>query len=99
MVRARQRFEELFAVAGIRAEPIGPFHDLAPGSSVHYAGTVRMHTEKRYGVLDGYNRVHDAPNVLVTDMSCFTTNPEKNPTLTAMALSSRAALKLADSLR
>lgn len=99
MVHARRRFEELFAVAGIRAEPIGPFHDLVPGSSVHYAGTVRMHADKRYGVLDGYNRIHDAPNVIVTDMSCFTTNPEKNPTLTAMALSSRAALKLAAALR
>lgn len=99
MLCARRRFEELFAIAGIRATPIGPFHDLVPGSSVHYAGTVRMHTDKRYGVLDGYNRIHDAPNVIVTDMSCFTTNPEKNPTLTAMALSSRAALKLAESLR
>ena len=99
MDHARRRFEELFAAAGIRAEPVGPFHDLVPGSSVHYAGTVRMHADRRYGALDGYNRIHDAPNVVVTDMSCFTTNPEKNPTLTAMALSSRAAVRLAESLR
>ena len=31
------------------------------------------------------------PNVVVVDMACFTTNPEKNPTLTAMALAARAA--------
>jgi choline dehydrogenase-like flavoprotein len=99
VAHARRRFTELFGVAGIRAEPIGPFHDLVPGSSVHYAGTVRMHADRKFGVLDGYNRVHDATNVFVTDMSCFTTNPEKNPTLTAMALSCRAAVKLAETLR
>ena len=43
--------------------------------------------------------VHDVPNVVVSDASCFTTNSEKNPTLTAMALSSRAAHRLADDLK
>jgi choline dehydrogenase-like flavoprotein len=32
------------------------------------------------------------------DSSCFTTGPEKNPTLTAMALAARAADKLARDL-
>jgi choline dehydrogenase-like flavoprotein len=54
-----------------------------------------MHADPRYGVVDGWNRLHAAPNVIVADMASFTTNPEKNPTLTAMALAARAAHRLA----
>ena len=98
MAAARERFTEVFAAAGIRAMPQGPFHDLVPGSSVHYAGTVRMHDDRRYGVLDGWNRIYDVPNVVVSDLSCFTTGSEKNPTLTAMAIAARAAHRLAEDL-
>ena len=66
-----------------------------PGTSVHYGGTVRMHRSPQYGVLDQWNRVHEIKNLLVVDASCFTTCVEKNPTLTAMALSMRATEKLA----
>ena len=45
------------------------------------------------------NRLHAVPNVLVVDSSAFTTGPEKNPTLTSMALASRACRKLAKDLR
>ena len=76
----------------------GPFHELHPGSSVHFGGTVRMHADRAFGVLDAWNRVHDVPNLVVADSSCFTTGPEKNPTLTAMALAARAADRLADDL-
>ncbi len=51
-----------------------------------------------FGVLDGWNRMHDVRNVVVVDSSCFTTGPEKNPTLTAMALAARASEILADDL-
>ncbi len=74
----------------------GPFHEIRPGSSVHYGGSVRMHADPAFGVLDAWNRVHEAPNVVVADSSCFTTGPEKNPTLTAMAIAARAADHLAD---
>lgn len=65
-----------------------------PGTSVHYGGTVRMHESPQYGVLNEWNRLHDVKNLYVVDASCFTTCVEKNPTLTAMALSIRAAEKL-----
>ena len=71
---------------GSALEVPGPFHELRPGSSVHYGGSVRMHDEPEFGVLDGWNRMHEVPNVVVADSSCFTTGPEKNPTLTAMAI-------------
>lgn len=65
-----------------------------PGTSVHYGGTARMHHSPEYGVLDGWNRVHEIQNLRVVDASCFTTCAEKNPTLTAMAIAMRAAEKL-----
>jgi choline dehydrogenase-like flavoprotein len=94
----RSRIVDVLASAGIAATVPGPFHELHPGSSVHWGGSVRMHDDPEHGVLDGWNRLHDAPNVAVVDSSCFTTGPEKNPTLTAMALAARAADKLARDL-
>jgi choline dehydrogenase-like flavoprotein len=93
------RVVELFATAGVVASVVEPLHELMPGTSVHYGGAVRMHRSPQFGVLDGWNRMHDVPNVAVTDASSFTTGPEKNPTLTAMAISARAADGLAADLR
>lgn len=95
---ARARFRDVMATADVDVEIPGPFPKLQPGSSVHFGGTLRMHADPAYGVTDPWNRMHDAPNVVVADMSCFTTGPEKNPTLTAMALALRAADRLADDL-
>jgi choline dehydrogenase-like flavoprotein len=98
LVSGRQRLRDVMGDTGLEIEIDGPFHELRPGSSIHMAGTVRMHSDPRFGVLDGWNRVHDAPEVIVCDMSAFTTGPEKNPTLTAMALAMRAGDHLADDL-
>ena len=95
LVEARDRLREIFAEAGLRLTIRAPLHDGRPGSSVHFGGTVRMHEDRELGVLDRWNRVYDAPNVVVCDSSCFTTGPEKNPTLTAMAIAARAANHLA----
>jgi choline dehydrogenase-like flavoprotein len=95
--RARAHFQRLFADAANPVE-IGPFHDALPGEAVHYAGSARMHRRPEFGVVDGDNRVHGVPNVVVCDASCFTTGPEKNPTLTAMAIAARAARRLATEL-
>lgn len=98
MRAARDRVREVLAAGGVGSDVPGPFHDLTPGQSVHYAGTVRMHDDPQFGVLDRWNRMYDVPNVAVVDPSCFTTGPEKNPTLTAMAIAARAADRLADDL-
>jgi choline dehydrogenase-like flavoprotein len=95
---ARERLQDIFAGAGISLTLTGPFFEPRPGSSVHYGGTVRMHGDRTFGVLDAWNRIYDVPNVAVCDSSCFTTGPEKNPTLTAMAIAARAADRLADDL-
>lgn len=98
VVAARERLVDVFASAGAALRLPGPFHDLTPGSSVHFGGTARMHRRPEFGVVDEWNRIHDAPNVVVGDSSCFTTGPEKNPTLTSMALAARAADHLAEEL-
>jgi choline dehydrogenase-like flavoprotein len=98
LAKARDRFADALDAGGVRAMPIGPFEEPRPGLSAHYGGTVRMHDDPSFGVLDRWNRVHDAPNVIVCDSSCFTTGPAKHPTLTAMAIAARAASKLARDL-
>jgi choline dehydrogenase-like flavoprotein len=97
--RGRDHLLGLMAEAGYRCtlRPIVP--QFGPGSAVHYGGTARMHRSRKYGVLDRWNRPFDIPNLVVSDASCFTTSAEKNPTLTAMALSARAARRLAHDLK
>jgi choline dehydrogenase-like flavoprotein len=85
------------AVIGIRAS-VSKFFVDGPGSSVHWSGGARMHADPKFGVVDSYGRVHGAPGVSVCDASAFTTLPEKNPTLTAMALSMRAASRAVDDI-
>ncbi len=99
VVRARLILRDLLATGGYPATLRPSPTVLTPGESVHYGGTIRMHESSRYGVVDGWNRVYDAPNVLVCDASCFTTGSEKNPTLTLMAIAARAADRLAHDLK
>jgi choline dehydrogenase-like flavoprotein len=94
----RDHLVDLLAREGL-APKVTLFHVMGAGFSAHFGGTVRMHASPKYGVLDGWNRLHAAPNVLVVDSAAFTTGPEKNPTLSAMALSWRASQKLAADLR
>jgi choline dehydrogenase-like flavoprotein len=58
-----------------------------------------MHESPQFGVVDAFSRVHGAKNVVVADSSVFTTGPEKNPVLTAMALAARASDRLDRDLR
>lgn len=64
----------------------------APGGfASHEVGTIRMGGNPKTSVLNSFCQARDVKNLFVTDGSCFTTSSEKNPTLTIMALSLRAA--------
>ena len=65
--------------------------DAPRGFASHEVGTVRMGKDPRTSVLNAYCQSRDVKNLFVTDGSTFTTSSEKNPTLTIMALSLRAA--------
>lgn len=67
------------------------FGDAPRGFASHEVGTVRMGKNPKTSVLNGFCQARDVKNLFVTDGSCFTTSSEKNPTLTIMALSLRAA--------
>jgi choline dehydrogenase-like flavoprotein len=99
VVNARQHLMNLLEDAGSRATLGEIVPTLFPGTIAHYGGTARMHANPQFGVVDGWNRVYDAVNVLVCDAACFTTAAEKNPTLTVMAIAARAATRLAHDLR
>ncbi|MDJ0752086.1 MAG: GMC family oxidoreductase [Ardenticatenaceae bacterium] len=96
---ARESWRSLLEEAGYKGAIRDVDPQLIPGHAVHYGGTVRMHKNPKYGVLDAWNRLYDSSNVIVCDASSFTTGCEKNPTLTAMALSARAMDKLVDDLK
>ena len=70
-----------------------------PGRRCTTAARCGCTTDPSSGCSTAWNRLHEVPNVAVVDSSAFTTGPEKNPTLTAMALASRAADRLGTDLR
>jgi choline dehydrogenase-like flavoprotein len=98
LVAARDRLINLLDAAGL--QPRASLWLIDPvGTAIHYAGSCRMHASPQSGMLDRWNRMHAVPNVVVADSAAFTTGPEKNPVLTAMALAARAVDHLADDLR
>jgi choline dehydrogenase-like flavoprotein len=68
------------------------------GGAIHEVGGARMGDSRESSVVDSYGRVWDAPNVLVLDGAVFASSPDKNPTLTILALASRGALHLSQIL-
>lgn len=68
-----------------------PFGIEPGGKIIHEVGTARMGADAKTSVLNGYCQAHDVKNLFVTDGASLVTNPDKNPTLTIMALSWRAS--------
>ncbi|MBI1940654.1 MAG: GMC family oxidoreductase, partial [Acidobacteria bacterium] len=78
------------------AEGDNPYGIHDGGEIIHEVGTVRMGKNPRTSALNGFCQTHDVKNLFVTDGACFVTNPDKNPTLTILALSWRASEYLLD---
>ena len=66
------------------------------GLASHETGTCRMGADPRTSALNSFCQAHDVANLFVVDGSPFVTLPEKNPTLTIMALAVRTARYIAD---
>jgi choline dehydrogenase-like flavoprotein len=82
---------EMLEAAGLKS--VTPFDDVvnsAPGNCIHEMGTARMGRDPKTSVLNGWNQVHSALNVFVTDGACMASNSCVNPSLTYMALTARA---------
>jgi choline dehydrogenase-like flavoprotein len=73
-----------------------PFGIAEGGKIIHEVGTARMGADPKSAVLNAYCQAHDVKNVFVMDGAPLVTNPDKNPTLTIMALAWRASEYLLD---
>ena len=60
------------------------------GEGIHEMGTARMSATPADGCVDEWNRVHEVPNLYVTDGSFMTSAGCQNPSLTYMAFTARA---------
>ena len=98
----QQTFREIVESVGgtyyARVTPDGPnpYGIQDGGVIIHELGVVRMGNNPKTSALNGYCQAHDMKNVFVMDAASFVTNPDKNPTLTIMALSWRASEYLLD---
>ena len=61
-----------------------------PGYYIHEVGGAAMSDDPSRGVVDGFNRLWGATNVLVVDGACWPTSAWQSPTLTMMAITRRA---------
>ncbi len=62
-----------------------------PGLAIHEMGGACMGKDPRTSVTNALNQLHDVPNVFVTDGACMSSTGDRNPSLTYMALTARAA--------
>lgn len=69
------------------------------GFASHEVGTCRMGADPATSVLTPFNQAHEVPNLFVVDGSAFVSFPEKNPTLTIMALAVRASRHIVERRR
>jgi len=88
---ARDKAAEMMTASGARQMRIGLNY------GAHAMGTCRMGRDPKTSVVNEFCRSHDIPNLFICDTSVFVTGSGVNPTLTAMAISSRAAERIADS--
>jgi choline dehydrogenase-like flavoprotein len=65
----------------------------------HAMGTCRMGSDPGTSVVNEYCQCHDVKNLFVCDTSVFVTGAGVNPTLTAMAIASRAAERIVETGR
>ncbi len=68
------------------------------GDGCHNMGVARMSERPADGVTDRWGRVHDMPNLFVSDGSLFSSSAAPNPTLTIVALAIRQAEHIASSM-
>ncbi|MBB6498102.1 GMC oxidoreductase [Pedobacter cryoconitis] len=89
---------EMLSAAGFKEIDTFNYHKPG-GATIHEMGTARMGRDPRTSVLNGFNQVHAARNVFITDGSCMTSSACQNPSLTYMALTARACDFAAEELK
>jgi choline dehydrogenase-like flavoprotein len=90
---ARDRAAEMMSASGARKVRIGLNY------GAHAMGTCRMGRDPKTSVVNEFCQSHDIKNLFICDTSVFVTGAGVNPTLTAMAIASRAAEHISHSAR
>jgi choline dehydrogenase-like flavoprotein len=70
-----------------------------PGMGIHEVGTARMGNDPKTSVLNRWEQAHEVSNLFVMDGSAYPSSACQNPTLTIMALASRACDYLVDEMK
>jgi choline dehydrogenase-like flavoprotein len=70
-----------------------------PGLGIHEVVTARMGNDPKTSVLNRWQQAHEVPNLFVMDGSAYPSSACQNPTLTIMALASRACDYLVDQMK
>lgn len=98
---ANKFFREVISAMGgtilAGAEP-GEARMTSGGEMIHEVGTTRMGAKSGMSVLNQHSHAWDVRNLYVADGGSFASHPDKNPTLTILALAWRASEHLANSL-
>jgi choline dehydrogenase-like flavoprotein len=70
-----------------------------PGLAIHEVGTARMGDDPKTSAVNRWQQSHDVSNLFLMDGSVYPSSGCQNPTLTIMALASRACDYLLDQYR
>ncbi len=68
------------------------------GGGCHNMGVARMSERPEDGVTNRWGRLHEVPNLFVSDGSVFSSSASPNPTMTIVALAIRQAEHIADAM-
>ncbi|WP_267396586.1 MULTISPECIES: GMC family oxidoreductase [unclassified Sphingomonas] len=90
MADAREQGEKMLRGAGL-TNVTSSEEKHVPGDSIHEMGGARMGRDPRASVLNSWNQAHEASNLYVTDGAQMASAACVNPSLTFMALTTRAA--------
>ncbi|MDB6035699.1 MAG: family oxidoreductase [Verrucomicrobiales bacterium] len=85
---ARDKAAEMMSASGARKVRVGLNY------GAHAMGTCRMGHDPKSSVVNQFCQTHDIANLFICDTSVFVTGSGVNPTLTAMAITSRATSHL-----
>ena len=72
---------------------------LAPGEIIHEVGTARMGDDPSTSATDKWGKLHESPNVFISDAATFASQADKNPTWTILALAWRQGDHIVEELK
>ena len=96
----QQTFAEMLEEMGGKATPLkGAAAIKRPGEIIHEVGTARMGDKASDSVVNQYCQTWDVKNLFLMDGSVLPSNPDKNPTLTILALAWRSSEWLMEEMK